>query len=42
MVVDRAGMLNKSNALSGYEKVKEFVYLDSLIESGSGSTGEVR
>lgn len=42
MVVDRAQVLPITNALDGYEKVKEFVYLGSLITSDGSCTNEIR
>lgn len=42
MVVDRAGTLNRSADLENFERVKDFVYLGSLVESDGGSTGEIR
>ncbi|XP_004933112.1 uncharacterized protein LOC101738018 [Bombyx mori] len=42
MIIDRAQLLPRSDALSGYEKVAEFIYLGSQITSEGGCTGEIR
>jgi hypothetical protein len=42
MVIDRAGVLLNTNILNGHQKVNEFTYLGSILQTYYGSSREIR
>lgn len=42
MVIDRAGVLSHTNVLNNYQKVNEFTYLGSIVQTDGGSSREIK
>ncbi|KAL4098550.1 hypothetical protein QTP88_023137 [Uroleucon formosanum] len=42
MVIDRAGVLSHTNVLNTYQKVNEFTYLVSIVQTDDGSSREIK
>lgn len=42
MVIDQAGVLSPITVLNDYQKVEEFIYLDSFVQANDNSTREIR